>query len=159
MWRVLRWVLLALVLLVGALVALPFLLPTSVYKQQIIEQARVATGRELKIDGDLKISFWPAFGVEVGKVSFANAAGAAAPQMVTMDTMVVGAELMPLLSGTLNVTEIRFVNPTINLEIDGKGRGNWLFEGAPDAGATTGQAKPASGGDFSVRDVRSRAAR
>ncbi len=153
MWRVLRWVLLLLVLLVGALVALPFLVPTSVYKDQIIAQTRLATGRDLKIDGDLKLSFWPAFGVEVGKVSFANAAGGSAPQMVTMDAMVVGAELMPLLSGTLNVTQVRFVNPTINLEIDKQGRGNWLFETAQGGAQTQDRAKPPSGGNFSFRDV------
>lgn len=153
MWRILRWGLLALVLLVGALVALPFFIPTSVYKNQIIEQTRLATGRVLKIDGDLKLSFWPAFGVEVGKVSFANVAGSTTPQMVTMDSMVVGAELVPLLSGTLNVTQIRFINPTINLEIDSQGRGNWLFEPAQGAAPAGGQAKPSSGGDFSFRDV------
>jgi AsmA protein len=154
MWRVFRWVLLLLVLFVGALVTLPFLVPTSVYKDQIIAQTRLATGRELKIDGDLKLSFWPAFGVQVGKVSFANAAGGSAPQMVTMDAMVVGAELMPLLSGTLNVTQVRFVNPTINLEIDKQGRGNWLFEAAKgEAAPTEGQAKPTAGGNFSFRDV------
>ncbi|NOT41012.1 MAG: AsmA family protein, partial [Alphaproteobacteria bacterium] len=151
MWRIFRWVILALVLVVGALLALPFLVPTSVYKEQIIAQTRQATGRDLKIDGDLKLSFWPAFGVEVGKVSFANATGAATPQMVTMDSMVVGAELMPLISGTLNVTQIRFVNPTINLEIDKQGRGNWLFEAG--AAPAEGQAKPAGGGSFSFRDV------
>mgnify|MGYP000290577049 CR=1 FL=1 len=41
MWRVLRWVLLALAVLVVGLIALPFLLPTSVYKEQIIEQTRL----------------------------------------------------------------------------------------------------------------------
>lgn len=157
MGRVLRWVLLALVLVVAVVVALPFLVPTSVYKDQIIAQTRAATGRDLTIDGDLKLSLWPAFGVEVGKVSFANAAGAATPQMVTMDSMIVGAELVPLLSGTLNVTQVRFVNPTINLEIDKQGRGNWLFEGAPGAAAPAEtQAKPARSGDFSFRDVEIR---
>jgi AsmA protein len=151
--RVLRWVLLALVLVAGALLALPFLVPTGVYKDQIIAQTRLATGRDLKIDGDLKLSFWPAFGVEVGKVGFANAPGAAQPQMVTMDSMVVGAELMPLISGTLNVTQVRFVNPTINLEIDKQGRGNWLFEAAQGATPAETTAKPASGGAFSFRDV------
>lgn len=153
MWRVLRWVLLALVVVVVGLVALPFLVPTSVYKEQIIAQTRAATGRDLKIDGDLKLSLWPAFGVEVGKVSFANTAGARTPQMVTMDSMVVGAELFPLLSGTLNVTQVRFVNPTINLEIDKQGRGNWLFEGAPSSAPAGGQATPGGGGSFSFRDV------
>src|SRR5262245_44596969 len=118
MWRILRWVLLAFALLIVVVVALPFLLPASVYKEQIIEQTRLATGRDLKIDGDLKISLWPALGVEVTKVRFANAPGAAEPEMATMDSLVVGAELFPLLSGNLKVTELRLVKPVINLEID-----------------------------------------
>ena len=43
--RIFRWVLVAVVLLVVVVLALPFLLPTSVYKEQIIEQTRLATGR------------------------------------------------------------------------------------------------------------------
>ncbi|MCE9524345.1 MAG: AsmA family protein [Alphaproteobacteria bacterium] len=156
MWRVLRWVLLVLVLLVGALVALPFLLPTSVYKDQIVEQVRLATGRALAIDGDLKLSFFPALGVEVNKVRFANVAGSRDADMASMETLVVGAELWPLLSGSLKVTEIRLVKPVIHLEIDKDGRGNWLFE--PQS-ATPGAPVPAqpststSSADFSFRDV------
>lgn len=62
MWRVLRWVLLVLLLVVGALAALPFLVPTSVYKEQIIAQTKATTGRALSIDGDLKLSLWPEIG-------------------------------------------------------------------------------------------------
>jgi AsmA protein len=161
MWRVLRWVLLAVAVLVVGVIALPFLLPTSVYKEQIIEQTRLATGRALKIDGDLKISVWPALGVEVSKVSFANVAGAAEPEMATMDSMVVGAELWPLLSGSLKVTEVKLVNPVINLEIEKNGRGNWLFEPQTPATPAAGQPAPAqpapsastASADFSFRDV------
>jgi len=158
MWRILRWVLLALALLIVAVVALPFFLPTSVYKDQIIEQARLATGRELKIDGDLKISLWPALGVEVNKVRFANVAGSPDPDMASMDSLVVGAELWPLLSGSLKVTEVRLVKPVIHLEIDKQGRGNWLFKPATlGAEAPSTPTAPAgtrsASGDFSFRDV------
>lgn len=159
MKRVFRWVLVAVVLLVAVVVALPFLLPTSVYKEQIIEQTRLATGRALAIDGDLRLSFWPALGVEVEKVRFANVAGAAEADMATMDKLVVGAELWPLLGGALKVTEIRLVNPVINLEIDEKGRGNWLFEpqtaaaGAEMPAAEAPPASSTSSADFSFRDV------
>jgi AsmA protein len=158
MMRFLRWGLIALVLLIVVVVALPFLLPTSVYKEQIIEQTRLATGRALAIDGDLRLSFWPALGVEVEKVRFANVEGAAEADMATMDKLVVGAELWPLLGGALKVTEIRLVNPVINLEIDEKGRGNWLFEPQTPAGAAAPAAdaptQPStSSADFSFRDV------
>ncbi len=160
MWRILRWVLLAVVVLIVIVVALPFFLPTSVYKAQIIEQARLATGRELKIDGDLKISFWPTLGVEVNKVSFANVAGAREPEMASMESLVVGAELWPLLSGNLNVTEVKLVKPVIHLEIDKDGRGNWLFKpqaAAPETSKPTAegapQPQPGAIGDLSFRDV------
>ncbi|MDZ4868425.1 MAG: AsmA family protein [Alphaproteobacteria bacterium] len=155
--RIFRWLLITIVLLVVVVLALPFLLPTSVYKEQIIEQTRLATGRKLTIDGDLSISVWPALGVEVHKVRFANVEGAAEADMATMDSLVVGAELWPLLSGALKVTEIRLVNPVINLEIDKNGRGNWLFEPqgapAPAAGDQPPPASQTSSADFSFRDV------
>jgi AsmA protein len=160
MWRILRWVVLAVVVLIVVAVALPFFLPTSVYKAQIIEQAKLATGRELKIDGDLKISIFPTLGVEVNKVRFANVAGAAEPDMVTMETLVAGAELWPLLSGSLQVTQVKFVDPVIHLEIDKNGRGNWLFEperpgaaGAPNETAPPPPPSSTSSADFSFRDV------
>jgi AsmA protein len=152
-WRVWRWVLLVPVALIVTLIVLPFLIPVSVYKEQIVEQVRIATGRELKIDGDLRLSVWPAFGVKIEKVSFANVAGAAEAQMAAMETMVVGAELFPLLSGKLNVTEVRFEKPVIHLEIDAQGRGNWVFDGA----RATAPAQPgatATGGDVSFADAR-----
>lgn len=152
-WRVWRWALLVPVVLIMGLVALPFLIPVSVYKDQIIEQVRLATGRDLKIDGDLALSFWPAFGVKVEKVSLANAAGASEEQMATMDTMVVGAELFPLLGGALKVTEVRFVKPVIHLEIDAQGRGNWLFEGSSSTARPTTTTKGA-GSDISFADAR-----
>ncbi len=152
-WRVWRWALLVPAVLILALVALPFLIPVSVYKEQIIEQVRLATGRDLKIDGDLALSFWPAFGVKVEKVSLANAAGASEAQMATMDTMVVGAELFPLLGGSLKVTEVRFVKPVIHLEIDAQGRGNWVFEGAGTAAQPSTTTK-GSGSDISFADAR-----
>lgn len=152
-WRVWRWLLLVPVVLIVALIALPFLIPVRVYKEQIINQVRLATGRELKIDGDLQLSFWPAFGVKVEKVSLANASGAADPQMATMDTMIVGAELFPLLGGSLKVTEVRFVKPVIHLEIDAQGHGNWLFEGSNGAAQPSSTAK-GSGSDISFADAR-----
>jgi uncharacterized protein involved in outer membrane biogenesis len=152
-WRVWRWVLLVPVVLIVALILLPFLIPVSVYKDQIVAQVKAATGRELKIDGDLRLSFWPAFGVTVEKVSFANAPGGTEPLMASMDTMVVGAELFPLLSGTLNVTEVRFVRPVIHLEIDRQGRGNWVFEGTGTAAAAQ-PSGTATGGEVSFADAR-----
>ncbi len=150
MWRYLRWVLLAFVLLIAVLVALPFMLPVDVYKNQVIAQAKQATGRDLKIDGKLSISFFPEFGVELNGVHFANAAGAHDNDMATIQQVVVGAEFWPLLSGTVKVTHITLVKPVINLEIDKDGRGNWVFEGGSQPEGGEG---PHGAGDLSFKDV------
>ncbi len=155
MWRYLRWVLVALLLLVAMAVALPFVLPVGVYKDQIIAQAKRATGRELKIDGGLSISFLPDLGVELNGVHFANAPGSTAPDMATMEQVVVGAEFFPLLLGEVKVSHITLVKPVINLEIDKAGRGNWLFDGESGSAPTRGP----QAGDLSFKDVAIRGGR
>ena len=53
-------ILLALVVvLIAAVVAVPFLLPMETYKQQIEAQVERTTGRALKIEGPLDISLLP----------------------------------------------------------------------------------------------------
>ncbi len=153
MSRFIRWGLLAVGLLIALVLLLPFVLPASVYKEQIIQAARQSTGRELAIDGDLSVSFWPTLGVVVDKVRFANAPGAVASDMVSMDSLVVGAELFPLLSGTLNVTQIKLVNPVINLEVDQQGRGNWVLQPQQAAAAQSPSTDQGGHGNFSFRNV------
>lgn len=153
MSRIIRWGLSAVGLLIALVLVLPFVLPASVYKEQVIQAARQSTGRELAIDGDLSVSFWPTLGVVADKVRFANAPGAVDSDMVTMESLVVGAELFPLLSGTLNVTQITLVNPVINLEVDRQGRGNWVLQQEHAAGAQAPPAGEAGNGNFSFRNV------
>lgn len=158
MRKYLRWFLLGLGGLVIILIILPFVFPTDVYKSQIIAQAKLATGRDLAIDGPLSLTLYPEFGVEVEKVRFSNVPGAKQADMATMDKLVVGAELFPLLTGNLKITHIALVKTVIHLEVDAQGRGNWLFgpatEAAPQAGETPPAIAPSSGAGFSFQDMR-----
>ena len=63
------------VLLVAAVVAIPFFLPLDTIKQQVAEQARAATGRDLAINGDFNVSVFPTIGLKASDVTFSNAAG------------------------------------------------------------------------------------
>ncbi|MEQ1754740.1 MAG: AsmA family protein [Micropepsaceae bacterium] len=153
MWRYLRWVLLAVVVLFFALIALPFLLPTDVYKAQIIAQARHLTGRDLKIDGTLKTTLFPELGIEVNNVRFANVDGGHDADMATMEQLVVGAELFPLLSGQVKVTRVTLVKPVIHLEVDGHGRGNWVFEGTASTRTAPTNSQGAKS-DLNFQDVQ-----
>ena len=143
------------VVLVAGVVALPFFVPVSVYKTQIEAQAKAATGRDLAIKGDMKLSLFPAVAIEAKDVSFANAAGASTPEMARLKSLKVAVKLMPLLKGSLEVESFILEEPVIVLEIDKQGRANWVFETRP---ATPGAAPQATGssaaGDIRLGEVK-----
>jgi AsmA protein len=120
------------VVLIGAALAVPFLVPTDTYKQQIARQVEGATGRSLTIDGPLRFTILPHLGFEAQQVTFANPPGATSPQMVRLKTVEVELKVWPLLRGTLEVDRFVLVEPKIDLEVDPQGRPNWRF-GTPPA--------------------------
>lgn len=81
MKKVLIGVAAVVVLLLVAAVVVPFLIPFDAYKPQIVAQVKQATGRDLRIDGAVKLSVIPRLELEVGKVGFSNASGGQAKEM------------------------------------------------------------------------------
>jgi AsmA protein len=110
---------------VAALIAVPFLLPLDTYRAPIERAASAALGREVHIRGSLGLSVYPQVGISLANVSIANAPGARSPQMVEVESVVVGAKLMPLLSRRLEITEVVLQNPVIHLEVNRDGVSNW----------------------------------
>lgn len=130
-----------LLLLIVAIVVLPFLIPVDRYKQELATQVRAATGRELAINGPLKLSLFPSIVLNAGDVHFSNVPGSADPDMARFETLKIGVRLMPLFSGKLEVEGFELVRPVINLAVDKDGKGNWEFPKkaedsakAPDSG-------------------------
>ena len=120
-------------LLVAALFALPALLDVNAYKPTLIAGVKQATGRDLAIDGAIRLSLLPLPEVTLGGVRFANVPGAKDPDMVTARSIVVRLSLPALLTGTIAASEATLVAPTFNLEVDAAGQANWVF--GPDTGA------------------------
>src|SRR4029077_16377936 len=65
-----------------AAVAAPYLVDVESYKPSLIQAVKDATGRELGIDGPMKLSVFPVPRISAQQVHFANAAGATGAQMV-----------------------------------------------------------------------------
>lgn len=124
--------------LILAVVIIPFLIPVEKYKQVITNQVKVATGRDLAINGSLKLSLFPSITLDANDVQFSNAPGAAEPVMARFDTMKVGVQLFPLFSGELKVDGFELVKPVIHLAVDQNGKGNWELDvpKSPDATET-----------------------
>jgi AsmA protein len=135
------------VLVIVALVAIPFLVPVETYKGQLIARVKEATGRDLRIDGPMKLSLFPRVAVEANDVSFANAPGAASKDMVKLSQLAVALKVLPLLHGAVEVDKFVLTDPLIALEIDKQGRPNWVFAKAgdkPAAPAARQQGAPAA---------------
>ncbi|WP_293329276.1 AsmA family protein [Parvibaculum sp.] len=146
------------VILIAVVVAVPMFIPMETYKSQIQKIAQQQTGRELKIGGDISLSFFPSIGVEVNDVAFANASWAKAPEMATMKSMHVSLKLMPLFSGNVEVDSFTLKDPTIHLEVRKDGTPNWQFEAAQATQAAPAESAPStsetSAGGSSLNEVK-----
>jgi uncharacterized protein involved in outer membrane biogenesis len=137
-------------LIVAALIA-PFFVNLNDYKGLIEAKAKEATGRDLKIDGDISLSLLPLPAVSVSGIKFGNAAGGTAPNMAEIDSVKVKVALMPLLSHKAEITNVVLSKPTIVLEKLKDGTGNWQIAPASAGGAavpapSTDNAAPVAGG-------------
>lgn len=119
---------------VVAVLATPFLIPLTIYRGRIESAASLALSREVHIKGPMHLTVYPDLGLSLSDVTIANVAGARDPQMMAIEKLVVGAKLMPLLSGELEVTELTLEKPVIHLEIAKDAKPNWSFAKEPESG-------------------------
>ena len=133
---------LVLLLVAGAAVFISQVDPNA-YRGDIADAVEAATGRQLRIGGDLQLKLLPLPSVQVNDVAFSNAPWASRPDMVQAKRLRADLALMPLLNGKLVISRFVAIEPQIFLETDAEGRGNWQFEdkGAPSAesGAQSGE--------------------
>jgi len=130
------------VLLAAVLIA-PGLIDWNDYKAEISARAKQATGRDLVIDGDIKLTVLPAPALNANSVRLSNIKGATAPDMVRLKSLQVRVALGPLLGGRIQVQTVRLLEPVIELESLADGRVNWNLGGAEKQ---TGE-KPTPGDD------------
>ncbi|MDX2222626.1 MAG: AsmA family protein [Rhodospirillaceae bacterium] len=131
--KALKYVGIALVVLVGAVFIALMTVDVGQYKGVIEEQAKAATGREVKIGGiGLAISLSPA--IVVTDVQVANAPWGSRPQMATIKQVEAGTQLIPLIFGTINISGLKVADADVILEVNQDGKGNWEFDTGPSSG-------------------------
>src|SRR4030067_1365132 len=73
------------------------------YKDQIIQAVKDSKQRNLRLDGDIKLSFFPTIGANLGKVSLSEFNSD--KEFAVVETARVSLALMPLLSKQVVVVE------------------------------------------------------
>lgn len=113
---------------VAALSSVPGLVNVEAYKPGLIQAVREATGRELVIDGPMRLRMFPVPGIGAGTVRFANAVGGKGAQMIDVRFVSVRPNWWALLRGRVEVGTLTLYQPTIVLETDANGVPNWEFK-------------------------------
>lgn len=114
MKRILLWVLAGILLVFGAL-ALLVSLNSDKIGAAISDMTEKATGRPLTLASGPRLSFFPKLGLTVGQASWGNANDAVS---ATLEDATVTVALFPLLSGRVEIDEIRLGAPHVTLNLD-----------------------------------------
>lgn len=147
--KILKYLLIAVGILViafGALIAyVAATFDPNAYKPQVIQLVKEKTQRTLKLEGDIKLAFWPNIGADLGKLSLSEVRSE--KEFLAVEGAHVSLALMPLLSKQLVVNEVRLKGARASITRFKDGRMSIDDLAGAGAGAAGG-AKPAPGGEF-----------
>ena len=138
---------------VAVLLAALFLAPAVIdwdgFKPQIADAVRDATGKELRIDGPLSVSFFPAIEFSATEIHLHD--GVSDTEVVSIGRIAAKVRPWPLLSKRLVIDSFVISDPVLNLQVDADGRPNWAITpaAAPDPVVET----PAPDEEPPLRDV------
>jgi AsmA protein len=113
------------VLLVAAAIALTVFFNPNDYKGEIAKYVKDKTGRELKIDGNISLSFFPWIGLDVGKTVLGNAPGFGDAPFAQVQEVGVKVKLLPLFRKELVADTIVLKGLDLNLIRNKAGRTDW----------------------------------
>lgn len=110
------------VCLLGVLIVAPGFIDWNRHKPTIIEKLHDATGHDYEINGPLEFTILPfpkllIEGLEISKGD---------EKLLDLGRLDVQVELMPLISGVVNVKSVSLIKPAIMLNIDKSGEMSWM---------------------------------
>nr|WP_320143124.1 AsmA family protein [uncultured Cohaesibacter sp.] len=120
------WSLLAfLVLIVGLVMATPYLINTRVVKKQISEQISKWMGLPVTVRGEPVVTVFPYLTVKLKDVEIASGLGGDEPPLVSTQTLRAEMYWLPLLLGDFEVRRFNLIEPKLELTKDVDGAFSW----------------------------------
>jgi AsmA protein len=112
-------------LLIAVVSILPFVINPNDFKPEIIAAVKDKTGRELTLDGELKLSLFPWAGISTEKIALSNAPEFQDRPFATIEEGNIGIRLLPLLSKKVEISRIVLKGLVLNLARNKQGLTNW----------------------------------
>ncbi len=120
-----------LILLLGALFAVPYFVDWNDYRHVFEAQATKLLGREVKVGGEVHLVLLPAPQLRFDDVKVADADGNLDRPFLEAKRLEAGLSIGALLSGTIEARKIGITAPVLRLELNADGTGNWADVGRP----------------------------
>lgn len=141
--RILAWIsggLAVLVLLVAGFFA--FIFDWNWLRSPIEGRAGGALGRGVAIEGNLDVDLGRVTRIRAERVRVGNPPWTRAPEMARFDAIEVSVRLWPLLTGRVELPDVKLIRPKVALEKNRAGEANWQFTQNPKAAAAAKVAAP-----------------
>ncbi len=106
--------LIILVLVVGSILALPFLIDLNRYQDQYKPLIEDALNRKVQLQ-DIRLTIWPRIGARVAGFTVLDDPAFGSSPFASLASLDIGVKLGPLFSGTVEVEEITLRNPVITV--------------------------------------------
>jgi AsmA protein len=125
------------------------------FREEISAEVARVTGRDLVIEGDLELSFFPWLAIEIGETRLGNAAGFGDEPFASFSQARLSVRVLPLLlrrEVSVGVAAIDSLH--LNLAVDRNGRTNW--QDLVEAGEAEPEAAPTEGepsGDLDIAGI------
>ena len=150
MLRLIKWLALSVVALVviaiAAIGVAVAVIDPNDYREEIAAAAERELGREVALEGEIGWSLFPWLGIEIGRVTVADAEGFHEAPFAEVDRVEVGVRAWPLLQGELHARRLEIERPVVRLMRDEAGEASWA-DLAERLGDGDDGAEPGSGTD------------
>ena len=113
-----------LVIIISAVFILPRLITLDKFKGRIEDSLEASLNREVSL-GDISLALWPGIGAEVKDVTIANLAGFSKGDFVRIKSLQVLIQILPLLSGNIEVDKCILTEPRLWIEKNAAGKFNF----------------------------------
>ena len=153
-FKILGFILGGLIALVAlVLIAVTMFVNPNDYKGRIAREVKASTGRDLTLQGDIKLSVFPWIALKLGPLSLGNPEGFGSEPFLSLQHAALRVKLLPLLRKELQVGMIEIDGLDLRLQRNAAGKGNWEDFGEKSGAPATAEASPAPGSPASLKDL------
>ena len=115
----------AIVVVLGALFAVPHFVDWSSYRGVIEEEASRIIGRDVRIGESVSVRLLPNPSIRLSNVRIADTTALSGEPIISVGAVSARLSIAPLLRGILEVGDVELIRPVVRLVVDGAGGGNW----------------------------------